>query len=273
MVQARCVTPKVAMATSAIEFQAECLLRDGYVVLEGRYPPDAIADARNTIIENIDLLKNTRPNPGSGHLAGFHRYPRLEYLHRLVSTNDTALAVIKKATESDAIRSIGLSDITVNRSQHWHVDLLRGKYRHHVDPSICWGPDGGGLYKALLYLQSGNSLKTVPGGHKTPIALDSDYRSEPQDGTEVRPVEVKAGALVLMDVRLPHRGSTEEQLNSSRFLADPKILITTVLGAANKPLTKAMEIGNLERLLDWDAQYEKQEIGPRLASAGPVGTR
>jgi hypothetical protein len=29
------------------------------------------------------------------------------------------------------VRTIGLSDITINRSQDWHKDLLRGKYRCH----------------------------------------------------------------------------------------------------------------------------------------------
>jgi len=247
--------------------QAQNLARDGYIVLDGLYPPGVIADARECIIDNIALFKNTRPNPGSGHLAGFHRHPRLEQLHGLVSTNEAALEVLREATGSVAIRSIGLSDITVNRSQQWHVDLLRGKYRHHLDPTICWGPDGGGLYKVLLYLQPGNSLKVVPGAHTKPIALDSDRESEPLDGAEVRSVEVESGSLVVMDIRLPHRGATEEELSNPGFLAEPKMLITTVLGDARKPLTKAMEIGNMERMSDWEALHEGQAKVPRLSVA------
>lgn len=245
--------------------RAECLLRDGYVVLDGLFDPRVVQEARACVIDNIALLKNTRPNPGSGHLAGFHRHPEFAHLHTLISDNHTVRAVIAEAAGSSEIRPIGLSDITVNRSQQWHVDLLRGRYRHHLSPEICWGSQGGGLYKALLYLQSGNSLKVIPGGHDRPVPLDSDRSSEPDDETETVAVGMNAGALVLMDIRLPHCGSSEEELGDPTFLAAPKILVSTVTGAAGKPLTRAMEAGNAERLADWDALYENQRQGPRLS--------
>ena len=106
------------------------------------------------------------PNPSSGHLAGFHRYPELEHLHALVSSNPLVLDILRTATGCSQIRSIGLSDITVNRSQQWHVDLLRGRYQAHLQPETCWGSDGGGVYKILLYLQPGATLKVVPGAHE-----------------------------------------------------------------------------------------------------------
>lgn len=238
--------------------QSRSLLRDGYLVLKGLHNASAIQEMRARVLENIDLLKNTRPNPSAGHLAGFHRYPALEPLHTLLSSSEKILSVLRQSTNCNSIRSIGLSDITINRSQEWHVDLLRGKYRHHLNPEICWGVEGGGVYKVLLYLQPGNSLKIIPGAHGTPIPLDNDHASQPKNSHEVRSVFVDSGDTILMDIRLPHRGSSEAELENKNYLAAPKILISTVLGGDGKPLTKAMEIGNFERLSEWDASHHKK---------------
>ncbi|HEX8535694.1 MAG TPA: hypothetical protein VF662_16155 [Allosphingosinicella sp.] len=243
---------------------AEGLLRDGYAVLNGLFAETAVEQARRCVLENSSLLRNTRPNPSAGHLAGFHRYPALEHLHAMLSTQPGVLDVLKKATGSAFMQSIGLSDITVNRSQEWHVDLLRGKYRHHLNSRICWGADGGGVYKVLLYLQSGQSLRIVPGAHIKAVDLDSDRKSEPEDPSEVTTVNVTAGAVILMDIRLPHRGSSERELSNGDFLASPKILISTVLGGESRPLTAAMEKGNFERLLDWDTRHREQGRIPQL---------
>ena len=66
-----------------------------------------------------------------------------------------------------------------------------------------------------------------------------------------------------MDLRLPHRGSTEEELSDEAFAYDPKILVSTVLAGEGKPLGDAMERGNLERLLDWEEAH-RDRGGPRL---------
>ena len=190
------------------------LLKRGFVVIEGLCFA-AVQDARQCIIENAHLLKNTRPNVSSGHIAGFHRYPDFEPLHALVSTNPSVLNILKATSGCSLIRSIGLSDITVNRSQEWHLDLLRGRYQSHLTPEICWGPRGGGAYKALLYLQACTTLKVLPGAHTWPTALDDDRKSEPRSYAEVEAVEVPSGGIVLMDIRLPHRGSSEEELRNA----------------------------------------------------------
>ena len=236
----------------------------GFTVLDG-LPSPAVEDARRSVIENAHLLKNTRPNPASGHVAGFHRYPELEHLHALVSSNPIVLDILSQASGSSRIRSIGLSDITVNRSQPWHVDLLRGRYQPHLTPEICWGSDGGGVYKVLLYLQPGSTLKVVPGAHRKPLPLDDDRKSRPGSPGEAEAVAVRAGEIVLMDIRLPHRGSSEEELDNPAFAANPKILVSTVLAAADRPLAAAMERGNLERLLDWDAAHQDRG-GPFLSA-------
>ena len=252
------------MDPSEVARHSAQLSERGYTVLKGLTPAQ-VEEARTCVVENARLLRNTRPNPSAGHLAGFHRYPEVEPLHRLVSCNPLVLEILRETSGSSAVRSIGLSDITVNRSQPWHVDLLRGKYRHHLTPEICWGDDGGGVYKVLLYLQPGATLRVLPGAHRKPLPLDDDRKSEPVEADELEAIEVSAGGIVLMDIRLPHRGSSEEELSNAEFARNPKILVSTVLGGDRKPLTEAMERGNLERLLDWDRAHRDSEQ-PRLAS-------
>lgn len=235
--------------------KVEALRQDGCVVLPGIYSPQQVAAARQAVLDNLALFKNTRPNPSAGHLAGFHRYPVLEPLHACLSGQPQVLEVLRQASGCGLMRTIGLSDITVNRSQPWHVDLLRGRYQRHLAPGMCWGPEGGGVYKALLYLQSGKSLKVVPGGHLSPLPLDSDAASEPADAARVRSIEVEAGDVILMDLRLPHCGSTEAELARPDYAGNQKILVSTVLGGQGKALTRAMEIGNFERLLDWENKH------------------
>ena len=249
---------------SEIARHSERLLERGFTVLEGVSAAE-VHDARICVVKSAHLLRNTRPNPSSGHLAGFHRYPNVEPLHQLVSSNSLVLEILRQATGCSLIRSIGLSDITVNRSQPWHVDLLRGKYRHHLTPEICWGSDGGGVFKVLLYLQSGATLRVLPGAHRKAVPLDDDSKSEPLSPDDMEAVAVAAGGIVLMDIRLPHRGSTEAELDNDEFARNPKILVSTVLGGDRKPLTEAMERGNLERLLDWDRLHMNSDQ-PRLGS-------
>ena len=71
------------MDKSEVARQSTRLVERGFVVLEG-LSPAAVEDARRRVVDNAHLLKNTRPNPSSGHLAGFHRYPELEALHRVL---------------------------------------------------------------------------------------------------------------------------------------------------------------------------------------------
>lgn len=234
--------------------EIERLRRDGFVVLRGLYDDSTIEAARSRVLDNLDLLYNTRPLPSAGHLAGFHRYPVLEPLHALISNQPVIEGLLRSATGCE-MRTIGLTDITVNRSQQWHVDLLRGRYRSHLAHHVCWGAQGGGVYKVLLYLQPGRSLKVLAGGHVRAVSLECDAAAEPADLLAISSIEVLAGDLVVMDIRLPHRGSTDDELRRSEHLG-PKILISTVFGGIGRPLTVAMEKGNFERLLDWDARHE-----------------
>lgn len=236
-------------------------------MLSGLYDDLTIEAARLRVVDNLSLLYNTRPLASAGHLAGFHRYPVLEPLHTLISNQPVIEDILRSASGCPAMRTIGLTDITVNRSQPWHVDLLRGRYRRHLTDDICWGARGGDVYKVLLYLQPGRSLKVLTGAHVKPVPLESDTEVEPADLDAIRSIEVSTGDVVVMDVRLPHRGSTDEELGRGEHLP-PKILISTVLGGIGRPLTAAMEKGNFERLLDWDARHEART--PRCSARGKV---
>lgn len=244
---------------------AAVLLESGYLVLKGLFDEASTQAARQTVLRNADLFRNTRPNPSSGHLAGFHRYAALEPLHALLSTRPEVLSLLTAATGCAQLRTIGLSDITINRSQEWHVDLLRGRYRQHLSPTLCWGEEGGGVYKVLWYLQPGRSLRVMPGAHRIPRTLDDDRSSEPPEASQTRQIELDAGDVILMDLRLPHRGSTEAELASELHRKSPKILISTVLGADARKMTRAMEVGNFERLMDWEARHDAHRYDVALA--------
>jgi hypothetical protein len=245
--------------------QTAQLAETGYVVFKGLFDDATTTAARRTVLSHIELFRNTRPNPSSGHLAGFHRYATLEALHTLIATQPDILALVRAVTDCPDIRTIGLSDITINRSQEWHVDLLRGKYRQHLSPDLCWGADGGGVYKVLWYLQPGRSLRVLPGAHLSPRPLEHDGSSEPADPGQARQIVLDAGDMILMDLRLPHRGSSEAELAGNEHQLTPKILVSTVLGAASKAMTRAMEVGNFERLMDWDNRHQAHRYDASLA--------
>src|SRR5262249_6755072 len=153
---------------------------------------------------------NTRPTPSSRHLAGFHLYPELESLHNRLASNKRVLDFMGLVLRGQKARSIGLSDITINRSQHWHKDLLRGKYAPYLNGLDIWDCECAGVYKLLMYLQEGASLKIVRGSHRVPVSLGSDEHAEPSDNDDVVEVSFKEGDVVVMDIRTSHRGSTEE---------------------------------------------------------------
>ncbi len=227
------------------------LRRDGVTVLRGVFGKDVIASARRSVLDNRHLFRNTRSTPSSRHLAGFHRFPSLEPLHAVMTSNPIIREFVDLAVAGENVRSIGLSDITINRSQDWHVDLLRGKYKHHLDGAAIWGSTGGGVYKVFLYLNDTNSLQVAIGSHLRPVSLDDDRFAIPGEKAEVISPSISAGDVVIMDIRCSHRGADEEAYASGKWDHDPSILISTALGGENRQLTSAMEIGNFFRLTDW----------------------
>ena len=206
--------------------------------------------ARRTVEANLHLLRNTRPTVSAGHLAGFHRYPVLEPLHQLLTGNDRVRRHAAALCDRDA-RTIGLSDITVNRSQPWHKDLLRGRFAVHLgvdDPCRRWH---GTVYKFLAYLQPSVSLQVVAGSHRQDIPLTDDSEAFPDEAADVRTIPVQAGDVVVLDICATHRGADESAYWGSDIFEDAKILASTVFGSADSPLTDALETGNAIRQAAW----------------------
>jgi hypothetical protein len=244
------------------------LLKDGICVVRGAIDEMSVLSARKTVLESAFLFKNTRNNKSAGHLAGFHRFPKLEHLHALALSSKRVASILDQACHSCYFRTIGLSDITINRSQEWHVDLLRGEYRSYLDVNLCWHPQlGGGVYKVLLYLQSGKSLRYIAGSHLVPVDLEADPGVEFIDDSKADQLSICAGDIVVIDIRLAHRGSSESQLEDIAFLSNPKILISTVLGSSASPLAREMEIGNFSRLMDWDKKHSSSSCPELNADA------
>ena len=230
------------------------LKQEGYLVLKKAVNEAEIANLRASVLEHSDFMANTRPTASARHIAGFHRIPALEPLHALITSNRPLNKALHAYFDTGNYIAIGLSDIVINRSQGWHSDLLRGEYSKFLDPNFCWGAGVYGCLKALLYLQKGNSLTVLPGSHLTPFSLENDGVYEKLNHDSARAIDVNEGDLVIMDIRLVHRGSTEAAM---RTLGpeNPKILISTVFGRRDEPFTRAMELGNLHRLLDWEDRH------------------
>lgn len=234
--------------SAAVADVAADVRADGVGVLRGVFDPAEVAEARQRVLAHRHLLRNTRPTPTAGHLAGFHRYPELEPLHGMLTQHPVLRAVVEELCGPGA-RTIGLSDITVDRSQPWHKDLLRGPFRDHLgvaDPCARWH---GTVVKLLAYLQPSDTLAVVVGSHRRDLDLSCDDAAVPEPGDEVRTVPVAAGDVVALDVCTTHRGADEEAFAAPG--RELKILVSTVFGAAGSELTDRLELGNAVRLADW----------------------
>jgi hypothetical protein len=226
------------------------LRRIGVGLLRAAFKPTAVNEARDTVLAHIGLMKNTRPTPSSRHLAGFHQFPALEPLHQLITGNRPTQEVLTRLLGS-GYRTTGLSDITINRSQPWHKDILRGQFSHFMEDDRPCERHHGKLFKVLLYLQDSSSLHFVPGSHRDDVSLESDFFATPPDDAEVNKVETRIGDAVILDICTTHRGSAEEAFQSPHVSDNPRILISTVFGGSNCEFADRMERGNAERLSIW----------------------
>lgn len=222
----------------------------GVGVIRAAFDPEEIGHARRTVLANVDLMKNTRPTPSSRHLAGFHRFPTLESMHFLITENEQIRAVMTGLVGTDC-RTIGLSDITINRSQQWHKDLLRGQFRHHLQDDDPCAKHHGKLFKVIVYLQDSSSLHVVPGSHRRDVSLESDLFAIPNLDAPVSQISAQAGDAVVIDICTTHRGSEEEAFESQGAIDHPKILVSTVFGPSACEFADQMELGNAARLSWW----------------------
>lgn len=240
------------VSDNSLAIKTNELLMTGITVLDNIFSQDKIFDIRSQILQQRHLLKNTKPGEPSLHLAGFHQFPELESIHSDIMNSIKIIDFLKYVTKSQ-VKFIGNSDITINRSQHWHKDLLRGKFAEHHNSNSIWGKEIAGVYRVILYLQPSSSLKVIPGSHLEPTSLASDEYCIPHDETSVQRVNVDIGDIAVMDVRTTHRGLSSEYIikNCEYFKKNPSIMVATILGDVSAELTHELEVGNFMRQLDW----------------------
>jgi hypothetical protein len=241
-------------AAADLEQVVDGVRRTGVGVLRGAFQLDELAEARRTVEAHTGLMKNTRPTASALHLAGFHRFPALEPLHQLITGNRATRAIMTRLLGADH-QTIGLSDITINRSQQWHKDLLRGRFSHHLGDEHTCERDHGKVFKVIAYLQDSSSLHVVPGSHRQDISLESDLYAIPESDENVTRVETRLGDAVIIDICTTHRGSPEEVFQSAPADAPLRILVSTVFGGVDCDFTRRMEVGNAERLSAWARRH------------------
>lgn len=246
----RSASSRSVASSSSVDGAVEDLHSSGVGLLPRAVRLAEIDQARETVLAHLDLMKNTRPSPSSRHLAGFHQFPALEPLHGLITGNPHAREVMNHLLGPDH-RTIGLSDITVNRSQQWHKDVLRGRFRHFLDGEQPCAQHHGKVFKVILYLQDSTSLHVVPGSHRQDVQLEDDTFAVPSDERHVTQVKTQAGDLVIIDICTTHRGSPETAFDEPQASQNPKMLISTVFGRPNCDFAERMERGNAERLAFW----------------------
>lgn len=231
------------------------LITQGYCVLPSVFEGAMVARFRDAVLGSLDMMGKTRNIEHSRHLAGFHRFPQLTTLHSELVSNPAVNSFLQSYFKASPYYAIGLSDITINRSQEWHTDLLRGKFGSFLPEGLAWKVSHPGCLKALVYLQPGKSLRIVPGSHLSPTPLDDRELDKLAQASEHVQLELNAGDVVMMDIRALHRGSTVDQMSDPELALNPKILVSTVFGPIGSGFAQAMQLGNAHRLMEWDQRY------------------
>lgn len=227
----------------------------GVSVLGGLFSSAEITLCRDLIAGHLDMMGQTRATAHSYHLAGFHRFPAFAPIRALIAGNPAVQAMLSSVFGPDMAEDIGLTDITVNRSQPWHTDLLRGPYAQFLADCDPWDPTEDPCLKVLLYLQPGRSLRYVPGSHLTRSPLDDEAIARQVAGAEVLQLELAAGDVVILDLRTLHRGSTDAEMADPGLASSPKMLVSAVYGRKGSRFAEAMRHGNARRMADWDARF------------------
>ncbi|MEE9387548.1 MAG: hypothetical protein V3U96_02975 [Paracoccaceae bacterium] len=238
-----------------MEKQTVRLEADGFCVVKGVFSPDKIANFRDILTQNLDEMGQTRNVAHSFHLAGFHRFSKFDWVTEQIETNPAILDFLRDYYCGSSFSTLGLSDITINRSQQWHTDLLRGQYAKYLDGVNPWARPKGDCIKALVYLQNGKSLRIVQNSHRYPSPFDDRAIADVAQAKNVTQLSVRAGDVVMLDIRAIHRGSTDAEMSDPKLSENPKILLSTVFGRTKSAFSEAMRIGNADRMQDWDSNY------------------
>lgn len=236
------------------EHELDDIRSAGAEVLAGAFDVATVEEARRLTLAHTDLMRRTRPTPSARHLAGFHRFPALEPLHTAITGNPAVTARLHELLGSD-LRTIGLSDITIDRSQPWHKDLLRGAYRSFLQPDGVCAANHGKAFKVIMYLQDSTSLQIIPGSHRQDIDLDSDQHAVPSPADPVLTVPVRGMDAVIIDLCTTHRGADEATYLDRAPGTPPRILVSTVFTRAECEFADQLEAGNAARLADWSRRH------------------
>jgi hypothetical protein len=229
----------------------------GCCILPSVFRNSEIEEFRTLAVGNLSIMGQTRDVAHSYHLAGFHRFPTFSAIHARIVADDMINQFLSAYYGGNPYYAIGLSDITVNRSQQWHTDLLRGRYGDFLKEGSPWSEPAESCVKALVYLQDGASLRIVQQSHLAPTPLDDVLLDDLAQSQDVVQVKVSAGDVVIMDIRALHRGSTDEEMRGLELADTPKILFSTVFGPIASAFTQAMQVGNAHRMAEWDRRFLK----------------
>jgi ectoine hydroxylase-related dioxygenase (phytanoyl-CoA dioxygenase family) len=172
-------------------------------------------------------------------------------LHDVLTANTTITAHLHELL-GPQVRTIGLSDITIDRSQPWHKDLLRGPYQGFLAPDGVCANNHGKAFKVIMYLQDAGSLQVIAGSHLHDIDLNTDEPAIPGPDEPITSVPVRRGDAVIIDLCTTHRGSDEATYLAAPRGAPARILISTVFTRADCDFADRLEAGNGARLADWD---------------------
>jgi len=231
--------------------------KQGYGVVKKLFDTNLLDSLRALIIKHIHLFENTRSYSASRHLPSFHIYKSLSSLMALSQNPD--IKILLNSVLGD-YKFLNFSDITINRSQPWHKDLLRGKYTkiYEGKKTIC-SDFHDHVYKLLFYLQDQSSLKIIKNSHIEDIDLHSDEFAQPNTSDEIIKINSKKGDAILLDICSTHAGSNDDECSSLDLFdqGNTKILITFVFGKTDSWLSGVMEEGNQARLIDWNKKYKK----------------
>jgi len=227
----------------------------GFARIPSAFPIATIEDFRNIVIGGLSRMGQTRAVAHSRHLAGFDRFSQFAGIAKAIRENPAVVAFLAAAFGPNKALEIGLTDITVNRSQNWHTDLLRGPYASSLAGCDPWAKDESPCLKVLVYLQPGKSLRLLPGSHLRPSPLDDGQIADSVEQATTMQLDIATGDVVVLDLRTVHRGSTDEEMADPRLAETPKILISMVFGATGSRFAQAMRDGNLCRMAHWDQKF------------------
>ena len=168
------------------------LKRDGYIIIRDIFTRDSIEVLRAKIREIFEHT-GTYKYGGKYKLHAMHESAEVA---RLIFSS-TFVKAIKECTYPHSCLLTGECDLHIDILSNWHKDVKEAwakKTSVHSDPA--WG-----VYKAAIYLQDqdekcAGAFKVRPGSHLLRLG----------EATEVKALPVRAGDVVIFDVRIDHMG-------------------------------------------------------------------